>query len=362
MKKTLLIIACVAFQLTIKAQNLTTADLPIEGEFWIEFKDTIGSNFTLTPPGAGLTWNYLNSFTVHDTGGFYFQLPNTAPFNVAALYQQASFVSSDIVQGDYLFVKNTANGMYWDGIYSTDGFDIAGHLINNLEFNPDLMIIPIPFQYGDVVQQTANFEYIFPDSTFGPDAFVKLTYHIFQDFETEAQGTLTTPLGTYPTTIRIKEMYTEGITYEVDSFATSNFQYLTDFAEPTKYRYRWMKQGPNCIVMTAEQDENGNVTAASYFTSGGTVGTQNLPTNNFEMWPNPAQMESSVQIKNTDANVHTIKVTDLSGRTVKSQLLENHNQTISISTSGLGSGIYLVTLFDANGLQLSVKKLAISNN
>lgn len=341
------------------AQSFDFLDLPVINELWIEFKDTVGSNFVMTPPGYGQTWNYLNSFTVNDTIQYFPQMPNTAPANIANLYPSATAVMAGVNLGDYTFVKTDLTGMYIDGEYIAAGFDIVGNTFYDKNYSSDLLYIPVPFDTGYVVQNTAIYSYIFPDSTLMPDALVRATYTTFQDFEAEAQGSLTTPLGNYPLVTRIKEMITKTILYEIDSFALGNFTYLTDIPFPTTYAYKWIKDGPNCLVMTATLDEFQNVTEASYFTSAGLVSTHSTMQNNFNyLYPNPVKVGEQLTLKLEEGKYSSFTIYDISGREIFNDKLSSGTILANIKTNELNAGMYYISL-KSEGSQSKTLKLSV---
>ncbi|WP_396336226.1 hypothetical protein, partial [Klebsiella pneumoniae] len=90
MKKILLTSILLISTLFAKSQALDYLDLPVIGELWIEFKDTTATNIVITGSGAGQTWNYLNSFNVHDTIEFLPQATSSAPTAIASLYPQSN--------------------------------------------------------------------------------------------------------------------------------------------------------------------------------------------------------------------------------------------------------------------------------
>lgn len=364
MKKYLLPVTLLMSSFFAHAQSIGYLDLPVAGELWIEFKDTVGANFTIPPSGAGQTWNYLNSFTVHDTIEFQPMLTTSVPANIAALYPQSNLVSETDVPGDYIFIKTTfagSGGMYIDGMHSDTGFDVSGFTVNDMNYSNDLLYIPIPFQFGDVVQNTATFDYVYPEPTLFPGCMVRVTYSTFQDMETESQGQLTTPLGNYASVIRVKEMITKTVLYEIDSFAVGNYTYLTDMSYPTTTSYKWLKNGPNCVIMTAELDEFNNVKQASYYTSSGLVndktGIKNASVN---ILPNPVNKGNTITLSLTNLNATALTIYDLSGREIYQASINKGSTVIPVPTETFETGLYYLKVVEQNKVQ-TVTKFVVSN-
>lgn len=342
------------------AQSLGYLDLPVAGELWIEFKDTVGSNISITASGAGQVWNYQSNFVVHDTIEILYQNPNTVPSSIANLFPQATLVEAADIPGEYTFYKTDFTGLYLNGWHSDAGIDVAGYLLNDINFTNNELIIPIPFQFGDVIQNTATYEYIFPDSTLYPGALVRVTYSTFQDMETESQGELTTPLGTYSSVIRIKEMRTETILYEIDSFAVGNYSYFTDLSLPTTSNYRWFKNGPNCLVMKAALDEFDNITSASYFTSSGLVALEpTVSATTLQLYPNPVKSGNNLSININNNLATSIVAYDISGREIHQTPLSHNSSNIIMSTENYEAGVYFIKVFDQQEI-LMVSKFVVT--
>jgi hypothetical protein len=360
MKRFILQITLLMSPFLLSAQSIGYLDLPVAGELWIEFKDTVGANVTISPSGPGQTWNFLNSFTVHDTVQYLPQVISSVPANISSQFSQSNLAIQGEVPGDYTFIRTDLTGMFIDGIHSDVGIDVAGYTINDLNYTVDLLYLPVPFQYGDVIQNTSSYNYVFPDSTLLPNALVRVTYLTFQDIETDAQGNLTTPLGNYPSVIRIKEMITETILYEIDSFATGNFTFLTDFPSPTTFAYKWLKNGPNCIVMSAIADEFNNVTEASYFTSSGLVGLHSEENyNKITLQPNPAVKGSNLTLNLNEKSVTAITIFDLSGRKLYQTLINKDATKLNINTNIFESGLYFINVSN-NTETMAVIKFAVT--
>jgi hypothetical protein len=342
-----------------KTQSIGYLDLPVAGELWIEFKDTVASNITISNSAAGQTWNYLNSFTVHDTIQYLRQPTSTAPANIASLYPQATLVTAGEIPGDYTFTKTNFTGMYIDGVHSDSGFDVAGFTLNDLNYSTDLVYIPIPFEFGNGIQNTSAYSYVFPDSVLLPGALVRVTYSTFQDLEAESQGQLTTPLGTYNSVLRIREMITKTTLYEIDSFSLGNYTFFTEFNFPTTYAYKWLKNGPNCLVMTAELDEFSNVTSASYYTSSGLVDSKSKLGQNMRLFPNPVLQGNDLTLTGNNSNSSAIKIVDISGREIYHESLFTSDLNLKINTTNLAPGMYFVQML-SNKEAVEVYKFSVT--
>ena len=360
MKRFLLQMTLLVSPFFSNAQGIGYLDLPVPGELWIEFKDTTGANVTISPSGTGQTWNFLNSFTVHDTVQYLPQMISSIPANISSQFPQANLVTQGEAVGEYTFVRTDLSGMFIDGIHSDVGIDVAGDTLNDINYDVDLLYLPIPFQYGDVVQNTTSYNHVFPDPSLLPTALVRATYSTFQDMETEGQGDLTTPLGNYPSVIRIKEMITKTVLFEIDSFASGNFSFFTDFTYPTTFAYKWLKNGPNCLVMTATADEFNNVTEASYFTSSGLVGLHTVKnTNEISLQPNPLTRGANLVVNFNEAHATAISIFDLSGRNLYQTMVSKDVSKLNINTNMFECGLYYMNVLNGNETT-SVIKFAVT--
>jgi hypothetical protein len=76
------------------------------------------------------------------------------------------------------------------------------------------------------------------------------------------------------------------------------------------------------------------------------------------VYPNPARDQIYIKLSNADSyNFFTFTISDLSGRIVLSELVNNHS---SIDISHLNNGLYLISLQIENQVPLTVKKLIIN--
>jgi hypothetical protein len=347
------------YTIPVKAQMLDFLDLPVVNELWIEFKDTVGANMFITSPGSGQTWNYSSIFSVHDTIQYLQQPLVTAPPLISSQFPLATSVTAGSILGDYTFYKTGLTGMYITGDYISAGFDVFGNQYNLIKYTNDLLYLPVPFDTGSVVQNTAAYSFVFPDSSLLPNAQVRITYSTFQDFEADAQGALTTPLGSYNSVIRIKEMITKSTLVELDSFSTGNFTYLTDIPYPTTYAYKWVKNGPNCLVMTAELNQQQQVTSVSYFTSSGLVGNaeRQVETSQPQLYPNPLKSGNPLFINLNLNSGASLILYDLGGREMCQRSLQKGQ--LMIDDISLKAGIYFARIFTESSNTQALKLIVV---
>lgn len=331
-----------------QSQTITSANLPVLGEAWVEFIDTTGSLVTITAGGAGQTWDYGSSFVVGDTTGFIFQAPNTSPayMNASTNFPTASFVvnGSDPLDSSATFIKTDATGLYYDGFYEQGVISNASPsiYISALDFNPDLLIIPVPFSLNDNRLNNARFQFQFlfslppPNPPVSTNA-IRSNNHI-QDFNADASGTLTTPFGTFNNILRIKEY-----TYQVDS-TVLDFPIAPDMIEfhDTTITYQFVQANSHCLLMSVDVDPITNQTIrASYYDPIVLVGEKENSTVPVTMYPNPVVEEFYL---NHIRNNSTIQIFDIAGKLIKEQYLGGLESNVKVNTTEMPAGFYFFSI------------------
>jgi hypothetical protein len=346
MKKIFTIITAGFALQQVQAQTITSANLPMLGEAWVEFIDTTGSLVTITPSGAGQTWNYGTSFVVGDTSGFIFESPNSAPayMNASANYPSASFViiDSDPLDSTATFIKSNANGLYFDGIYDQGALVDTGLGLNisALDYNPDRLLIPVPFSLNSTRINNARIAFQFtvnPPPPL-PPINVDISNNSIQDFVADASGTLTTPFGTFNNVLRIKEF-----TYQMDS-TNYDFPLIPDTVDihDTTITYQFVQANSHCLLMSASVDPITNQTIrASYYDPIVLVGNEENASVLVTMYPNPAVEEFYL---NHVRNNSTIQIFDISGKLIKDQYLGGLESNIKINTADMPVGFYFFSM------------------
>jgi hypothetical protein len=151
-------------------------------------------------------------------------------------------------------------------------------------------------------------------------------------------------------------MITKSVLYEIDSFSIGNYTYITDFTEPTSYAYKWLKSGPNCLIMTAEADNNNIVTSASYFTSSGLVNSKSINNEeDFYLYPNPVNEGNEIMLFLNNNNSKIVKIFDSSGRELFHNKIGEGITKVDLSTQSYEAGLYYLTVYNDNHTQAVLK-------
>jgi hypothetical protein len=238
----------------VQSQTITSANLPIIGEAWIEFIDATGGLVTITAGGAGQTWNYGTSFNVADTSAFLFESPNNAPaiMNASINFPNANLTVNEFLEDTSLsvyiystdFYKTNATGLYIDGLV----FAAPPGYWFKRDYNPDLLIIPVPFALNDTRANNALYQQQYTVNLGPPVGLVTENHksYTIQDFVADATGTLTTPLGTFNNVLRIKEFsyYIDSTIYSVPSIPTEVS--ISD----TTITYQFVQTNSHCLLMS----------------------------------------------------------------------------------------------------------------
>jgi hypothetical protein len=330
----------------VHSQTITSANLPNLGEAWVEFIDTTGSLVTITPGGAGQTWNYGTSFVVGDTSGFLFESPSSAPayMNASTNFPGATFVvnGADPLDSTATFIKSNATGLYFDGIYEQGSVvdTSIGLNISALDYNPDRLLIPVPFSLNSTRLNNAKIAFQFTVNPGAPlpPINVEISNNTMQDFLADGSGTLTTPLGTFNNVLRIKEY-----TYQIDS-TNYDFPLIPDTVNihDTTITYQFVQSNSHCLLMSASVDPFTNQTIkASYYDPIVLVGAEENNTLPVSMYPNPAGDEFYLNHIRTNS---TIQIFNIAGKLVKDQYLGGLESNIKVNTTDMSAGFYFFSI------------------
>ena len=334
MKKLLLVLS-LAFSINLsKAQLITQGDFPFLGDIWVEYVDTVPSGFSISPAGFGQVWDFSTLFNVNDTAGFLFNPPNAVPNNWDQYFPGAhySFFTQD-TDSVTLFFKNATNGFFLDGIANNND-SLTPNGLNYLDYQPDYLFFPAPFQYGDTVVHFAKWS--INDVVSGFPVLLTITFR--QEFIGDGSGSLTTPLSNYPAVLRMKNTTTAYDSTFID-FNDGNGFVLSSSNGPndTTISYSFLKDGPWMLVANLEVDPiTQNVSRAGYYESYLINAIADESKNEISVYPNPVNNSESLSIESKESG--NLMVFDINGKLVKILLL-NRGRNI-VSTESLPSGVY----------------------
>jgi len=338
---TLLMLPAASFaQITI-----TQSDIPTIGAVWGEVNDTIAGQ-SIGAGGATQTWNF--TFAPGDTTFSNIQSPSVTPSSWQSNFPNANLVNYIPSDSTAAYVKVNSTGLYFDGFY--DG-TMGG--IGALDYNPDYLLIPVPFTYNNTRNNTVK-SLLFVN--FGVPA--KIVSNIQQTFLADAYGSITTPAGTFSNTLRIKSTDFKHDSIYVD-FGTGYTFYQE--SRDTSITYFWLRNGNNLFVaqMDAEYNNPLVATSATYYNNNLTVGAKEIAKNTkSQPYPNPAA--NSIISFNVDEKATNVTIYDLTGKKVFSDKLRNVNK-FQMHSSNLENGVYIYQVTDGNNQIISTGKFNVVN-
>lgn len=330
--------------------TVTDTDLIDVGDIIYQATDTVpGSIISPGNSGANQTWDF-SSLQVMELDTLEFISPSGTPF--ASMHPTANLCLDD--DDEFLYIQKTASGVL---IVGTDAIPIT------------LPLLPLPLTYGmsqsfgpTVVLDTAMANSFFPDSialfmTSGQaqqlDSF-GVQIEIQTDFDVDAYGIVSIPLGTYD----VLRLRTNQIT------TTNFFGYCTDtlfggtgsgwYPMPSQIfptevevitSYQWWTNNSAVRFAVAEMniDSVGNVEDVSFLTIPQTSSVSNLESIKVNVYPNPTSTDIMITTDLTNCSYNLI---DVKG----SKLLYNEfNNSIIINLSSYPSGIYFLQIYTKEG-------------
>ncbi|MCF2517701.1 BspA family leucine-rich repeat surface protein [Dyadobacter sp. CY351] len=122
------------------------------------------------------------------------------------------------------------------------------------------------------------------------------------------------------------------------------------------YRYGWVILGDkkDCSDCSGCRTESNDVAAISNEQDLDEFSKSEIITDADFVYPNPAS--DKLYIKNNSGTIHSLSITDVTGRTMLKKSTTNNNLSgEEISTTHLPSGVYLITMFPKNGSSKSQK-------
>lgn len=345
MKKVYLI-ASLALTVNAFAQSptITSAILPLAGTTYNQLTDSTTAqmtSFTVTPgSGSAQVWNYAADFiTTYPSSSTYVAASGLAGASNFPTANLGISTGTGTTTAN-LFYTASSSGMVVNGYYSSSF---------QLTWSPFMEVIPTPFTCGNVSNTTYSYTYGGVSGTYTYTSVRHATRTITGD----AYGSLTTPIGIYPSTLRVK-------TYEVG--IDSNFGGVTlplaftSASRDSSINYDWYESSSPFLVMTISMNGAGNKTTSAAYVSSVTMDIQNhtTPFAGMSLFPNPATDAVSLSYENTAATHVTIQLFDISGRFISTIADENQvagKQTLPINTKALGlnAGLYFVRISSLNG-------------
>lgn len=321
---------------------LTSASAPKAGDAYYQIYDTIPT-VSKGEAGQGKTWD----LTLMD-----FDVDAQSSYSDASSSQYASsFPDAElVVDGQDVFFDLTADRTEWIGLVIDFGTGPTPVRLSNPE-----SLQRYPSAYGSSYQDTSAFTgsfYIGMDFQGTTIDSGRVKYNSTKSVSYDGEGTLITQAGVFPNSLRERAYVITKQTFEACVVILPGFpcQWVdagtldpSFSGEPdTNVIYTWYNAKSTSpmadITYNAAED---SLISASCNMDPSFVGIKTVSAKNASVFPNPAS--SLVYLKDI-ANVQTVVVTDLQGRTVKTV-----NQTSNtLDVSDLMVGNYILTIVSAD--------------
>ena len=333
-----------------QSPTITSANLPAVGVTFNEMSDSTAAdlaNLTVTAGSSSAqSWNYAGKFANVYSAPISFVSASTGLG--ASNFPGANLAAAS--GGNWEYFTSSSSGLSLDGFYANYGAGV-GYIA--VPYTPSEMIVPTPFTYGNTSVSNFSSTSTFTVSNAGTTYTVTNRQHSTRTITADAYGSLTTPTGTYPSTLRTKAYELQ---IDTEFVYSGSVLVNTSPSRDSSLSYEWLQNSQSLLLM--EIDMNGAGTAvngASYLASV-TTGIVSIPSPFAELsvYPNPATVATNISYQNKNATQVTIQLFDISGRLITT--LANENQTtgqqiVPVDTKALGltSGLYFVRVTSPNG-------------
>ncbi len=295
-----------------------------------------------TSGGTDLTWNYDQ--LVEDSAGV-LNVGKPSWATGGANFPNANLYGDNNSGQGNVFFRKDASALDLLGLYG----DITGNGNDQaVYFASQNRVTPLPLTYGTTDQNSYVLDFTFePGQQFDS---IRVKQEADQDFEADAWGELTTPLGTFDA-IRLmkKEVsvdsvwgYVGGFEQLLEDSKDSTYTY-SFFTDDSSVRYTLLEYDFNPMTQQVEGD-------IMWLKAKPTTSLTENSKEKFTLYPNPATNEVTVS---TQAEQARIEILDMKGTVVKRS---NKDQLVhTIDVSRLEKGIYFVKVY-SNEQQTGTKK------
>ena len=345
-KKQIFLLVFILLTGNIYAQiTVTDTDIIDVGDVIYQATDSIpGTMITPGNAGANQTWDF-SSLNISELDTMIIISPVGTPFE--AFHPTANICIED--EDEYIYINKSSSGV------NLVGFDDIPY--------PQL-ILPLPLNYGmslsigpTTAMDTAMANMFLPDSlaifiTMGQAQEVDsigVQVEIQTDFDVDAYGNVTIPLGTY-----------DALRLKANQITTTNFfAYCTDtlfgtgsgwYPMPSQIfpseveiiiSYQWWTNNPTLKFALVEMtvDSSGNVEEVLFLTNPGATFIQEQPLLDVTVYPIPSTDFLTIELLD-DQNA-SLKLIDALGKVV---LEESFNYTTQLDMSVFAKGIYYLSL------------------
>lgn len=333
-----------------QAPTIVSGDMPQVGYIYYNNSDTVGadrSTFTVSAgSGTSQIWDYSLNFVTTYPDPLHFVVPSSgqgyANFPTATM---AVFTG-----GNWGYFISNASG------FSSPGGEVTvGTSTTTVVLTPNQIEIPTPY----TLNSTNSNIYASTFTVVNGTTTYQIHHHANRTILADAYGSLTTPGGTFSSTLRVK---THEVTLDsVFSQVFSSWVFVTKQLDSTT-TYAWLQNSSTCKLMQISLNATNVVTKAQYLNSFSNEVSEisNPASLMFSVFPNPATNQAHFTYNNKSDGIVYLGVFDLTGREViivtnNMEKAGTHNYSIPVEL--LPKGFYLVKLLSSG--QSLTKKLLV---
>jgi hypothetical protein len=350
MKTQLFTIALAFISVNTLAQiTVTDSDIISVGDIVYQAVDSLPSNsITIGNSGANQTWDFSSLQDME--------------VDIIEVISPVGTPYENIHPDANMCVEIDDELMYLDK--SSTGLEMVGY--GDIPLN--MLMIPLPLVYGLSQQSGPNtvmdsvFSNMFlPDSlapfisgnfTYNQVDSLKITAVITSEFNVDAWGNVTIPLGTFDALrLKVEETTTTDF-YAYCSGVIGGGWYSVPaqlFPSETEIanRYQWWSNDPSVKFMLAELEMDSlsnNVEYVTFLTENPATSAHILPNISVNVYPNPALETITIS---TSINNSEFVVSDINGKVLSK---ERFSKTSQFNFSGYPSGVYFVKVISGDNV------------
>ena len=346
--------------------TITRSDLPEAGYTYIIATDTITQVSVGAASPNAQTWNFTNLLNHYQKVPTYDSTKKTPyagdfpnsdlyTYGPAVLYSGfhgSAPVGQQGMDNGYMFWRKDTTGFWIEG-FRADGGAYANR---NVYYNPQELLIGTTSTYGSSYQNFSRWELLLDDVPSNIDTLYVCS--ATKTLTTDAFGSLTTPLGSYPNVVRVHEYL-----IKVDSiYAYQNgaLLYSIEALRDTMNNYLFLSNTisyPACIV---HADKYNYVRFTEYVKSKISTANEELAEDfSVQLFPNPAQevVNVAVPIEFLQNNSYELSIFDFTGKCVYQA--DHDSENLQLNVSNFLEGFYVFKIKIATNQQV-IKKLVIS--
>ncbi|OFY25611.1 MAG: hypothetical protein A2275_05930 [Bacteroidetes bacterium RIFOXYA12_FULL_35_11] len=337
--------------------TITESDVLTIGESNISAVDTLPSRISAISPGsagANQTWTFTTVVQIYNDT---VEAVNPTGIPYASSYPNANIVVNTRFNNfpSHYYLKKDANDLFVYGISA----DVANtQSLTNVPFTPGFSLIKFPSTYNSTF--TDNYKSYLqmpaPPNQLNADS-IKRNAHTNRVSLVDTYGSLTTPTGTFPNTIRQKVTEITIDTMWAKIPIVGWYQIST--SNDTIVTYSWWAQEIGMPVCEIEHYPHVTPTTNQvkwYIDPASYIAQENLSQSSF-VYPNPASDEIIVTMLDSNKE-YVISIFDMLGKEIKKKIILNEN-LVKLNTDNMPNGLYMLNIIE-NGKPVKAEKILIS--